>query len=113
MLTGCGSPHGSTALGFCDPRWSECLGQAVGINSCDDYCSSIGKRCCDRFRVQNGLCAQQELCITSRNYPVGWGLESWHTRAECQDPLSLGVGQLYCDSQIDKTPAYRCCCLAK
>lgn len=93
---GCGATL-DASTGFCDPRWSECVGPTASYTSCATYCAWIGKTC-------------KENCITSRNYP-NWGAEAWLSAPDCQKPLSPGKGQKPCSFLWDGTgPRWRCCC---
>ena len=118
---GCGEPHGTSATGYCDPKWSGCVGLETGAETCDAYFTSINKKCCDSTKSD---CTPDQLCITSRYYyhnpdvPTGvyWGCESWGTLDECIDPSGMGVGQDYCDARnagpwINPAVRYRCCCV--
>jgi hypothetical protein len=94
---GCGATL-DDPVGFCDPRWSGCVGPTGSNSSCTDYCKSIGKTC-------------KEGCITSRGYP-NRGAEAWQTGAGCVDPAAMGAGQTDCAFSWDLTEArWRCCCL--
>lgn len=120
-VNGCGEPHGTSPTGYCDPKWSGCVGLEAGADTCDAYCSSINKKCCDGTRSG---CTPDQLCVTSRGYyhnpdvstGVYWGCESWNTLDECDDPSGMGVGQDYCDARnagpwTNPAVRYRCCCV--
>jgi hypothetical protein len=93
----CGNTHDAT-IGFCDPRWSGCVGPTSHYGSCQQYCLFIGKTC-------------STVCHTSRDY-TGFGAEAWDRLEACADGSAHGLGQTHCDVSWDRSePRWRCCCL--
>ncbi len=97
--------------GYCDPKWSDCVGLTPNYNNCETYCQTLGMECCDDTKLGT-VCTRANACIVSRNWPGEmWGLEAWESEQGCASRAPLGYGQNKCAMSFDAFKRFRCCCV--